>query len=84
VRILKGIRTSRWKYLFSPSDFKEELYDLRRDPGETVNRVESEPGEAKKLRESLSQWLAQETEETSFPSLSPEQIRILKSLGYLQ
>jgi arylsulfatase A-like enzyme len=36
---LRGIRTARWKYNWSPNDLCE-LYDLDSDPGERVNLVD--------------------------------------------
>ena len=36
---LRGLRTARWKYAWSPHDLGE-LYDLDADPGERVNRID--------------------------------------------
>ncbi|MBB6669409.1 sulfatase-like hydrolase/transferase [Cohnella nanjingensis] len=36
------IRTAQWKYIWNPTDV-DELYELRTDPGELVNRM-GEPG----------------------------------------
>jgi arylsulfatase A-like enzyme len=36
---LRGIRTERWKYNWSPNDLCE-LYDLETDPGERLNRID--------------------------------------------
>lgn len=36
---MRMLRTRRWKYVYSPSSM-DELYDLQRDPGELVNRID--------------------------------------------
>ena len=40
---LRAIRTPDYKYVFNPADSRDELYDLKRDPGEVNNLI----GEAK-------------------------------------
>lgn len=38
---IRAIRTPDYKYCFNPSDFYDELYDLRKDPGELVNLIDT-------------------------------------------
>jgi arylsulfatase A-like enzyme len=58
---LRGIRTDRYKYVWSPHDMCE-LYDLTRDPGERANLI-GEPGQRgvrSALHERLMGWMRQE------------------------
>jgi arylsulfatase A-like enzyme len=56
----EGVRTEDWKYIryLDASPEHEELYNLRRDPNETMNLVQKAPAQAEKLRERRRQWLA--------------------------
>lgn len=38
---VRAIRTQDYKYCFNPSDIYDELYDLRNDPGELVNLIDT-------------------------------------------
>lgn len=38
---VRAIRTPEYKYCFNPSDIYDELYDLRNDPGELVNLIDT-------------------------------------------
>jgi len=58
---LRGIRTERWKYTWSPNDLCE-LYDLADDPGERRNRI-GEPAcqpITQRLHTRLRNWMAAE------------------------
>jgi len=46
----RALRADGWKWI---EDGAEELYDLRRDPGETRNLVASHPARAREMRASL-------------------------------
>lgn len=55
------VRDARWKYIYSAPDERAYLFDLQRDPDETINRIDAldaaEP--AQRLFEALRQrWLA--------------------------
>lgn len=52
------IRTPRWKYIWNATDV-DELYDLERDPGELINRIDdpSCAGELRELRQRLYAWM---------------------------
>jgi len=57
---LRMLRTPDWKYVFTPQDI-DELYDLRRDPGELRNLAD-EPQHTEllaALRARLFAWMAQ-------------------------
>jgi choline-sulfatase len=74
---LRAIRTSRWKYIRAP---KPELYDLARDPGETVNVIAAHPDVARELDAKLAH---QEPEKVRTVMASRSTVEQLKSLGYL-
>src|SRR5262249_28510477 len=50
-----------WKLIHDQHGNVSELYDLRRDPGETRNRFEDEPARAAALRSALSHWFRLES-----------------------
>ena len=75
---LRGIRTSRWKYIRAP---KPELYDLVQDPAETANVIGDHPDEARQLEASLKAIAAAEKVQTTMADART--LSQLKSLGYL-
>ncbi len=58
-RDLRGLLHGDHKYIWA-SDGRDELYDLRKDPHETMNLVDTEPGLLAELRKLHDAWL-QET-----------------------
>lgn len=40
---LRALRTPDYKYVWNPGDTRDELYDLKADPGEMVNLIDSAP-----------------------------------------
>ncbi len=58
---LRGIRTERWKYTWSPHDLCE-LYDLDTDPGERTNRIDDPDCEpvVEQLHQRLVAWMESE------------------------
>lgn len=84
-------RWGRWKIL---KDYGENhaLYDLRRDPGELIDRWSGYPVEGETLRQMLL-WQTdidgkdieiRASDETSIGELDPETIKNLGALGYLR
>lgn len=79
-------RTATHKYIFHTKQ-RNELYDLRSDPGETRNRVAT-PGRAGRR---LGRWAVREYDrtrrdrrsDTTLPTLSEEEREQLRQLGYL-
>ena len=80
------------KYVHLPASRREELYNLRADPGETTNIVRTSPEMARKGRTLLEEARAEFAKvracygvrNTEGPDLSPETRRGLRSLGYIQ
>jgi tetratricopeptide (TPR) repeat protein len=83
--VIEGVRTARWKYTAAPAP--PELYDIRADPREQNDRVETEPA----VRASMETLLAQLRSESGPPEeedsrleLRPEEMQRLAALGYLE
>jgi arylsulfatase A-like enzyme len=87
---INGVRTEGWKYTCGPhnDELPEELYNLRKDPGETKNLAAERPTTCSRMRRILETF--------SFPKESPLDRRAdaggkhlaniernLKGLGYL-
>jgi len=62
---------------------REELYDLREDPGQKYNVVRDHPGVAAELRDRVLQWRGSEANQYRAHDLSPEVREELQALGYL-
>ena len=54
---LKTILKGGWKYIFSPSQGREELYSISGDPGERVNRLREEEDIREDMKNSLVTWM---------------------------
>jgi len=82
---LQGIRTGRWKYVRAP---EPELYDLRADPMEATNLIETRPDVAERLDASLSA-LKEELSAGSEPFMAsraasdPDMLGKMRTLGYV-
>lgn len=76
---LRALDDGRWKYIDSP---EPELYDLSADPGETNNRIASEPATARTLRRQLEETV-RATNRSAATTLSAEAQRKLAALGYV-
>lgn len=77
---LRGVRTPDWKYIRAP---RPELYDLARDPGETLNVIADHPDRAKELEVWLDWFLSRENKNVDTQALDAATLENLRSLGYL-
>ncbi len=80
---LRGIRTSRWKYIRAP---RPELYDLTADPGETTNVIQQHGPEAQNFEAHLKHFISSDgkgAERVDTVMLDHRVMDQLKSLGYL-
>jgi arylsulfatase A-like enzyme len=79
------LRTDRWKYIWS-SDEKPRLFDLRTDPGETINLIDSPVRMAQDLERRLLEWWEAQpafTPDGEGPvGGGPAGADMLRSLGY--
>ena len=66
------MRKGDWKLIRFFEDGHEELYNLRRDLGETVNLAEAEPEKRKELSVLLTEW-AEEIEAIE-PTPNPDYV----------
>jgi arylsulfatase A-like enzyme len=87
-RDLRGLRHGDHKYIWS-SDGRDELYDLRKDPRETMNLVDTEPSLLAKLRKLHDAWLLETSAGTAGEQVDPSHFEVeedvaasLRSLGY--
>lgn len=81
----RSLRSGDWKLIDNivPAG-PVELYDLSSDPGEQVDLVTSDPATAQRLRVRLEELLASmPAAEGAETQLSEEEIRRLRSLGYV-
>lgn len=76
---LRVLRTEQFTFIQAP---RSELYDMRSDPAESQNLIQSKRSVAKNLQSELD-VLARSIEVRSAAPVSPEVIEKLKSLGYL-
>jgi arylsulfatase A-like enzyme len=88
-RDLRGVRQGDLKYIWS-SDGRDELYDLRKDPRETMNLVDTEPGLLASLRKVHDAWLLETSAEivpataaSSDFEVEEDVAQTLRTLGYL-
>ena len=83
-----AMRDERYKLIFDSSNGREELYDLRSDPGETENVAEGQPVLAALHRQRLHRWILEQRVGQSAPSqqakISEEQMENLRALGYVK
>lgn len=93
----KSIRTSRYKYIWSPESGKEEFYDLIGDPQELINLINIKPTQAGIVKNEMSNWLEESNrlakrfkphdnkpKNKKKEDITREQKEKLKSLGYIQ
>jgi len=80
---LTSLRSARYKYIELP---RPELYDLKNDPGETVNLVAERPETAEDLRGIIAEFRREAgtgAEVQQPEAMDPETLARLQSLGYL-
>jgi arylsulfatase A-like enzyme len=87
-RALLAIRDARWKAITGQDLRRPELYDLYADPDELVNLASRRPahfsGLALRLRDFLVDWEQRVPRSETDVELSPEEVELLRSLGYLE
>lgn len=77
---LRAVRTARWKFIEAP---RPELYDLRADPGETVNLAASRQALVRGLAAALPQPRPPGAQVADATPGSREAAERLRSLGYI-
>jgi arylsulfatase A-like enzyme len=81
------IREPPWKYFYY-EDGREELYDVRTDPGERTNLAHENPQQLERLREVLERevlptYASPELERQLGRTIDAETREMLRALGYL-
>jgi arylsulfatase A-like enzyme len=80
------VRTDGYKLMRvpAPDGDRLELYDLRADPRERVDRAAEEPGRVDSLRALLDAWMAGGKSGSTFKEkVDEETMRALRELGYI-
>lgn len=87
-----GITDGRYKYMVNQgtycfyNDYRQELYDLEKDPGETDNIIDQEPEITNRLKEELIKKLSGVYASPAVNNVHTQEegeiIKSLKSLGY--
>ncbi len=83
-RRLRAFRDDGWKLVWA-DDGSHELYHVRGDPAESVDRFESDPERAGRLLAALEEYVAglgPEPPNPRVPQLDPDELRRLEALGY--
>lgn len=89
-RELDAMYLQPWKLVLDRKRGRYLLYDLSRDPGETNNLARPESAQAERMMAQLDQWLqamtwsAAKLHDRRLPTLSEEELRVMRSLGYIQ
>lgn len=88
---LQSVIWKGWKLIYDSTNKNKELYNLRKDPFELKNLASKNNKMTKKIETMLLEWnkyveLRKQlfNVESKQPKLSPEDIEILKSLGYIR
>jgi choline-sulfatase len=83
-RQIHALRGERWKLVLYPGREHDyvELYDLREDPAERVNRAGSEAAVRERQLAALRDWISQGSAPQPAAELSPEMQGYLRQLGY--
>jgi arylsulfatase A-like enzyme len=79
---LRGVRRGRHKLVVDRQTGRRELYDLEKDPGESMDLFAEEPEIVERLAEDLRRIEA-ERREPEVRRLSDEEKKRLRALGYL-
>jgi hypothetical protein len=55
---LVGLREERWKFIYEFESGRSSLFDLERDPRETINLCATFPERARRYESHLKNWVA--------------------------
>lgn len=83
----RAVRTRHYKLVEYPRDdggYRRELYDLRRDPDERVDRAADLPVIVERLGALLDAWTADIPARVAPAERDDERLEILRSLGYIE
>lgn len=82
----RAVTLGDWKLIwtpFLPPEEAWELYNLSRDPGETVNVYDAGHAEARRLQRLLADWLRRGDRTGSQAPWTEQDLEALRSLGYI-
>lgn len=81
----RALRDGRFKLVERPllqGGFVRQLFDLRQDPAERVDATDRFPAVAERLSARLDNWSLQTP--LAAPAAAPEDLKTLRSLGYIE
>lgn len=83
---MKSIRTDQWKLIYDLINSEYRLYDLKRDPEESVDLARVRISILKSLKHKLEKWMGRETPDKPFTVVTADEQtkNRLKSLGYIE
>nr|WP_284438538.1 sulfatase-like hydrolase/transferase [Halomicroarcula laminariae] len=82
--VVASVRSDRWKYIQNRQLGREELYNIRTDPGEQSNQIDDCTYIAEKMRGRLQRRLSDVTETSQTVEVSEEVQEQLRELGYTE
>nr|PMH99857.1 sulfatase [Shewanella sp. 10N.286.48.A6] len=65
---IRAVRTPEYKFVWNPGDNRDELYDLKKDPGEVTNVITNNA--YRQIRKQMVELLMSELERVDDPSVS--------------
>jgi arylsulfatase A-like enzyme len=84
--LLRAVRTPDKKYITMNGGEETWVFDLSADPDETKNLALEDPQRTAALGALVSEWSGQADPEAGVErvQMAPEQVKVLRSLGYIQ
>jgi arylsulfatase A-like enzyme len=88
----RSVQDGEWKLVFHPARRARpaswELYDLRQNPGETLDVANLHPGQVRRLAREMSAWMKGrdwiDPPDGLVRERSEDTLRALRALGYVQ
>lgn len=80
----KAIIDSRWKFIYNMDSNSIELYDIKKDPAEMNNIAENRKDLTKRYFEIIKKIIKKMAVSYSVRTLSEDELKNLRSLGYIQ
>ena len=81
--IKRAVRLGEWKLLLDRLSGESRLFDLRSDPGESIDVSDREPEIAERLLAALERYQAGGATVAESRTLTDDEIATLRSLGYI-
>lgn len=73
---MRAVRDARWKLIVYPTINHQQLFDLRKDPGEVNDLASQKPAEVERLRRLLREWQNRTGDKQPLTSSNPKSFEI--------